>query len=345
MKRRLQQWGAVLVVMGGASLILPSLGMQLRIFNLFGGGSPALSIAMIVVGAVLWLIGAASDLPAPGGGPKTQPGTGSVPPPIPPRSISNCPKCGGKVSPGDRFCMECGNPLVQAARTPPPVSAVSAAPKQVRSHFGRVLLIGAVVVIGAIAVWLAMFPFFKLPSSIADWQSIFSKIAATPKSTPTALRSPPTPQPTPSLAPTLAPLPSPTLSAPSTGTLIRRVWLEHNYVWGGNTYMVIHCDFQVSAADTTSRRVHVEADFYLSNGSKMPGGLPKLTKYTTPDGQAATIEIAEVQYNVTTWADFPLYMPVAGLTRGQNCFGVVQITDPETKRVLETARTPTFNRN
>jgi hypothetical protein len=109
--------------------------------------------------------------------------------------------------------------------------------------------------------------------------------------------------------------------------------------------MVIHCDFQVSAADTTSRRVYVEADFYLGNGSKMPGGLPKLAKYKTPNGQAATIEIAEVQYNVTTWADFPLYMPVAGLTRGQNCFGVIQITDPETKRVLETARTPTFDRN
>jgi hypothetical protein len=128
------------------------------------------------------------------------------------------------------------------------------------------------------------------------------------------------------------------------GTLIRDVWLEYDVRRGGTNYMVIHCKFQVRAADTTSGRVRVAVYFYLSNGSIMPAGLPNLANYATPDGQAGTIsENAKVKYNVTPWRDFRLYMPVAGLTPGQNCYGEVEIQDAKTRRPLATARTPTFD--
>jgi hypothetical protein len=107
--------------------------------------------------------------------------------------------------------------------------------------------------------------------------------------------------------------------------------------------MVIHCNFQVSAADTRSRRVRAAVYFYLGNGSKMPALLQGI--YATTDGQAAISEITAVTYNVTTWPDFRLYMPVNGLNRAQDCFGTVQIQDADTNRVLATAQTPTFYRN
>jgi len=117
MKRKLQQWGAVLVVTGGVSLILPAFGMQLRIFNLFGGGSPAASIAFIVLGAVLWLVGTvlgksvASAAPRPRPVAKSRSGASPTPPLSPPPRVANCPKCGAKAGPADRFCRRCGNPL------------------------------------------------------------------------------------------------------------------------------------------------------------------------------------------------------------------------------------------
>src|SRR6202171_1799911 len=160
MQRKLQQWGAVLVVMGGISLILPAFGMQLRIFNLFGGGSPAVSIAFIALGAVLWLDGAAAGGGVAAPAPTAQPVTGSAPTPpaISPR-IANCPKCGVKVSPVDRFCIECGNPLPQAVATPPPPvpAAGAAAPKHGVRAGCMILLLFLVLVVGG-ALWFFLGP-------------------------------------------------------------------------------------------------------------------------------------------------------------------------------------------
>jgi hypothetical protein len=117
MKTKLQQWGAVLIVMGIVSLILPAFGMQLRIFNLFGGGTPVLSIAVIVLGAALWLVGAISGKSAPSAMPKKNPlapKPRSEPAQTPSTSSTmpvNCSNCGAKAAPADRFCRRCGNPL------------------------------------------------------------------------------------------------------------------------------------------------------------------------------------------------------------------------------------------
>jgi hypothetical protein len=118
MRTKLQQWGAVLLVMGVVSLILPAFGMQLRILNLFGGGTPALSIAFIVLGAALRLVGAMSGKSVPSAPPKksppvpeSRPGPAPAPPASSTPRVANCPKCGAKAIPADRFWRRCGNPL------------------------------------------------------------------------------------------------------------------------------------------------------------------------------------------------------------------------------------------
>ena len=245
--------------------------------------------------------------------------------------------------------------IVRPSKTPrrviPPVMPTVSPPPAAPKSGSRAGVLGCLTLIGiAIGIF-----------ALQNYQQNLRKPGArpTPTAAPTAGWSPSTPLPTPQSTPTLAtpestpayspPAPStPFLPTPSTsstasiGTLIRGVWLEHNYVWGGNTYMVIHCNFQASAADTTSRRVRVAVYFYLSDGSKMRSFL---RNYATTDGQAAISEIAAVTYNVTTWADFRLYMRVDGLARAQNCSGSVQIQDADTNRVLATAQTPTFYRN
>jgi hypothetical protein len=128
------------------------------------------------------------------------------------------------------------------------------------------------------------------------------------------------------------------------GTLIRNVRLEHNVQWRGYNYMVIHCNFQVRAADTTSRRVRVAVYFYLSNGSAMPAGLPNSPDFTATDGQAATSQIAEVTDDVSGSEDFKLYMPYIGLGRGRGHYGIVKILDAVTNRPLAQFKTESFER-
>ena len=218
MKTKLQQWGLALVAMGGASFILPAAGMQLRIFNLFGGASPAVSIGVMVLGGALWLIGTALGASARTQAQKPRPATGSaVPPPVNPatsnRNVTKCPKCGHSVGSTDRFCMECGNPIPQAAAPPPP--PITEKPKRPSGrHVGLWVLLGfllaavmAVILGGAIAVWL----------TISGWRLTPAKTAAvTPAATPivkpttraSATAPASTPKPTPTAKPTEAATPA-----------------------------------------------------------------------------------------------------------------------------------------
>jgi hypothetical protein len=160
----------VLVVMGGASLILPALGMQLRIFNLFGGGSPAVSIAFIVVGAVLWLVGTASRGAVPVSAPPTPPSVGrgatsavsSVP------NVAKCPKCGARANPADLFCIECGNPLPQAVAAPPPVPAAGAAAPKRGVRAGCMFLLLFLVLVTSGTAWFFFGPSksYSLPTRL-----------------------------------------------------------------------------------------------------------------------------------------------------------------------------------
>ena len=51
----MRKWGLALLVIGISSLILPLLGLQLRIMNLFSGGKEV-SLLLIGIGAVLYLV-------------------------------------------------------------------------------------------------------------------------------------------------------------------------------------------------------------------------------------------------------------------------------------------------
>jgi Flp pilus assembly protein TadD len=220
MKTRLQQWGLALIVMGGASFILPAAGMQLRIFNLFGGATPAVSIGVIVLGAVLWLVGAMLGRPAPAQIPRTQAAAGSAPTPPPksPRSTPYCPKCGATVTPGDRFCIECGNPLPQAASGPPPAgfapsppfaTPISQRPKQRRGRFVLVLVMAGVLLLVAGVGLSGAIVFWWFTTGSKQWTS--SKTAATPISTPGHKPlAPPSVSPTPAIAAATRPIASAT---------------------------------------------------------------------------------------------------------------------------------------
>jgi serine/threonine protein kinase len=243
--------------------------------------------------------------------------------------------------------------------TPPPVIPTVSPPPAAPKSGSRAGVLGSLTLIG-VAIGIV---------ALVNYQQNLRKPGPrpTPTATPSAtwwpstpspstpLPTPATPLPTPEFTPQFVPTPSPPApSTPSMGTLIRSVWLQHDYPWGGATYMVIHCNFQVSAADTTSRRARVVVYFYLSNRARMrallrgtyraPDG--QAAVYYSNEGQAAVAEVANVTYDpATTWPDFPLYMRVDGLARSQNSFGIVQIQDLETNRVLATAQTPTFSRN
>ncbi|MBI5685814.1 MAG: hypothetical protein HZC54_12130 [Verrucomicrobia bacterium] len=126
MNTKLMQWGAAMVVLGVGSFLLPMLGIQFRIFNLFGAHQTEAAIGSIVIGAVLFIVCAIrgrSDSASEPAQPNAP--TASVPPPLPPpasgaSSPATCPKCGAKAAAGDRFCMECGGPLPAVVPAPPP---------------------------------------------------------------------------------------------------------------------------------------------------------------------------------------------------------------------------------
>ena len=105
----MRKWGLTLLVIGIASLILPLLGLQLRIFNLFGGRKEV-SLVAIGIGAVLYLASRSRD---------RRPAEKKAPAPSPVKRTetqeSTCAACGVKNAPGDRFCGACGAVLASVA--------------------------------------------------------------------------------------------------------------------------------------------------------------------------------------------------------------------------------------
>ncbi|HJT80270.1 MAG TPA: zinc ribbon domain-containing protein [Chthoniobacterales bacterium] len=181
MKNRLQQWGATLLVFGLASLGLPMVGVQLRIFNLFGQYQKEAAIGAIAIGAVMWLIGAASRggtasaaatpvAPAAAANP-------GMPPPVP--SPRTCPKCGAAAAAGDRFCMSCGSALPQPATMPPPVPvATPPAVAKPKSHFALGCLAIIVLLLGGIA-WFFFGPSKQLTAGGRQPPALPTAVAGT----------------------------------------------------------------------------------------------------------------------------------------------------------------------
>ncbi len=134
MNMKLKQWGATLIFFGIGSFVLPLVGMQFRIFNLFGAAQPIVAGGAIVVGGILLLVGRGGGAAAPSAAKpasaKAAPAKASPPsPPPPPKPAYSaapgpyaadafCGSCGQRLKPDDVFCGGCGAPAPASTAGP-----------------------------------------------------------------------------------------------------------------------------------------------------------------------------------------------------------------------------------
>ncbi len=130
----------------------------------------------------------------------------------------------------------------------------------------------------------------------------------------------------------------PTTQAVSSNTAITNVWLEHNVLYQNQTSLFIHTDFQINRADST--RAWIVVGFWYSNGAPMEG---VEVDFTTPTGQAATWGEVYVDYDVTTWDDFVLYIPATALRYGNDVYATVEIWDQDSGEMLSQWVTESFD--
>jgi hypothetical protein len=104
----MKRWGALLIVMGILSFILPAIGMQFRLINLAGGDPSSSGVLFIIVGGVLFFIGQARERMA---SPTPRPAAAARPPQAAPpaRPVQAPPPAAGTG--GHTFCGSCGTRL------------------------------------------------------------------------------------------------------------------------------------------------------------------------------------------------------------------------------------------
>jgi hypothetical protein len=116
------QWGVILLFLGIGSFILPLIGMQFRLLNIFGDDPAASAIVFIIAGAILVAIGkarqrgpravapsqAAPQAPAVPQTPSPGPAVPAIPQPLSAAGSRFCANCGAAVKPGAKFCASCG---------------------------------------------------------------------------------------------------------------------------------------------------------------------------------------------------------------------------------------------
>ncbi len=130
----------------------------------------------------------------------------------------------------------------------------------------------------------------------------------------------------------------PTTQPVSSSTAITNVWLEHNVLYQNNTSLFIHTDFQISRADST--KAWVVVGFWYADGSPMDG---VEADFTTTNGQAATWGEVVVDYDLTTWTDFILYIPATALRWGTDVYATVEIWDQDSGVLLSQWVTESFD--
>jgi hypothetical protein len=121
----MKQWGATLIFIGLGSFVLPMIGLQFRLLNLFGG-SPAAGMFVAAVGGVLLAVGFMKERaqispvakPRDSGGQRQVTMDRAVSPPQSQPIVAGirCAACGAENTQGDQFCGSCGAALVSASR-------------------------------------------------------------------------------------------------------------------------------------------------------------------------------------------------------------------------------------
>ena len=124
----------------------------------------------------------------------------------------------------------------------------------------------------------------------------------------------------------------------SSQTAITNVWLEHNVEYQGRTSLFIHINFQISQVDSQS--AWIVAGFWYANGSPMEG---VEANFTTDSGQAASWGEVFVDYEVTTWDDFTLFIPADVLQPGEGVYATVEIWDQASGAMLAQLFTESFD--
>lgn len=139
--------------------------------------------------------------------------------------------------------------------------------------------------------------------------------------------------------PTAAPAAPPT-TAPvmASRTAINNVWLEHNVEYEGRTSLFIHIDFQIDQVD--AQNAWIVAGFWYANGSPMDG---VEATFTMDSGQAATWGEAYVEFEVTYWDDYILYIPADALRTGEGIYATVEIWDQASGALLAQWFTESFD--
>lgn len=99
-----------------------------------------------------------------------------------------------------------------------------------------------------------------------------------------------------------------TVTQPSSNSLIKRVWAEHNVRVGMVKGMKIHVDFEV--VNSRGKQGFCAAYFYFENGNKL---MDYNMQYRAIDGQVSTSVPFVPSYDESTFTDVELFMPYSEL--------------------------------
>ncbi len=147
MKKKLGAWGATLLILGLGSFVLPLIGMQFRIFSIFGAAQPILAGCAIVAGAIMMIVSRTGGTPAAvpvKASPTVTPVAPAVSTSMAPISATSgpgasspaCPACGRAECVGSEFCGYTGQRITgvsasapgTSVQTPPVVATAPPAP-------------------------------------------------------------------------------------------------------------------------------------------------------------------------------------------------------------------------
>jgi hypothetical protein len=140
----MKEWGVTLIFIGLGSFLLPMIGLQFRLLNLFGG-SPAAGMFVAAAGGVLLGVGFMKDRaqispvakPTDSGrqGQVTTDRAVSQPQSQPIMAGIRCAACGAENTQGDQFCGSCGAILAQIKSPSPPSCVRCGAPLSLDERF------------------------------------------------------------------------------------------------------------------------------------------------------------------------------------------------------------------
>jgi hypothetical protein len=240
-----------------------------------------------------------------------------------------CPNCGSPNASNARFCGECGHDLAAV-----PVQPAAGATKNRRNLTLPLLgcgTLGLLLVCGAsvAALFLLRSDTGLLPRQFSGGTETSGLVLVTEAPLFVTELPLPTSQPLPTATAEPTPEPQPTI-----------YWaeLEHNVPYEGDSYLVVHIEFEVLQQHAT--QVEVVARIWTAAGTPMEVFDPAYSV----TGQAGTADTGAVEYAPSSyWEDYQLWIPYSAIGVGDEHYITVDILDLESGRLLESYETETFD--